>query len=64
VGFITDNVGWVSPEDASLPTYVTADGGQSWKVDPALKSPINRFRFVDTNTAYAVGASVWKLTIP
>jgi photosystem II stability/assembly factor-like uncharacterized protein len=63
IGFITDNVGWVSPEDSALPTYRTADGGKTWTVDPALKSPINRFRFVDKNTAYAVGGSVWKLTI-
>jgi photosystem II stability/assembly factor-like uncharacterized protein len=63
VGFITENVGWVSPDDLTLPTYVTADGGNTWSIDPALKSPINRFRFVDMNTAYAVGASVWKLSI-
>jgi photosystem II stability/assembly factor-like uncharacterized protein len=63
VGFITENVGWVSPEDATMPTYLTTDGGQTWAPDPALKSPINRFRFVDKNTAYAVGAAVWKLTI-
>jgi photosystem II stability/assembly factor-like uncharacterized protein len=63
VGFITENVGWMSPEDPKLPTYVTSDGGQTWTVDPALKSPVNRFRFVDKNTAYAVGASVWKLTV-
>jgi photosystem II stability/assembly factor-like uncharacterized protein len=36
VGFITEHVGWVSPEDPTLPTYVTADGGKTWKVDPAL----------------------------
>ncbi len=63
VGFITENVGWMSPEDAALPTYVTTDGGNTWTVDPTLKSPINRFRFVDQNTAYAVGASVWKLSV-
>jgi photosystem II stability/assembly factor-like uncharacterized protein len=63
VGFITENVGWMSPEDPTMPTYVTSDGGQTWTVDPALKSPINRFRFVDQHTAYAVGASVWKLSV-
>jgi photosystem II stability/assembly factor-like uncharacterized protein len=63
VGFITENVGWMSPEDPKLPTYVTTDGGQTWNVDPTLKSPVNRFRFVDKNTAYAIGASVWKLTV-
>jgi photosystem II stability/assembly factor-like uncharacterized protein len=63
VGFITEKVGWISPEDPSLPTYVTSDGGNTWSEDPSLKSPINRFRFVDQKTAYAVGASVWKLSI-
>jgi len=63
IGFVTPNVGWVSPEDPSLPTYVTSDGGNTWTVDPALKSPINRFRFVDQNTAYAVGGAVWKLSV-
>ena len=63
IGFVTPNVGWVSPEDPSLPTYVTSDGGSTWTVDPALKSPINRFRFIDQNTAYAVGGSVWKLSV-
>jgi photosystem II stability/assembly factor-like uncharacterized protein len=63
VGFITENVGWMSPDDPTLPTYVTSDGGNTWSIDPTLKSPINRFRFVDMNTAYAVGASVWKLSI-
>lgn len=64
IGFITEKVGWVSPEDPLLPTYVTSDGGNTWTVDPALKSPINRFRFVNKNTAYAIGGAVWKLDIP
>jgi len=63
IGFITDNVGWVSPDDPTLPTYRTSDGGNTWTVDPTLQSPINRFRFVDMNTAYAIGAAVWKLSI-
>ncbi|HEY1957761.1 MAG TPA: hypothetical protein VGH28_19205 [Polyangiaceae bacterium] len=63
IGFVTPNVGWVSPEDPALPTYVTTDGGNTWNVDPALKSPINRFRFVDQNTAYAIGGAVWKLSV-
>lgn len=63
IGFVTEKVGWVSPEDASLPTYRTSDGGETWTVDAALKSPINRFRFVDKNTAYAIGGAIWKLQI-
>lgn len=64
IGFVTDLVGWVSPEEPSLPTYRTRDGGKTWEVDPALKSPLNRFRFVDKNTAFAIGGSIWKLSIP
>jgi len=64
VGFISENIGWMSAESPTLPTYRTFDGGMTWEVDPALKSPINRFRFVDAHTAYAVGGSVWKLVLP
>ena len=42
---------------------MTHDGGDSWVEEPNLKGPINRFRFVDANTAYAVGADVWKLDV-
>jgi len=63
IGFVTDKVGWVSPEDPSLPTYRTSDGGETWAVDATLKSPINRFRFVDKNTAFAIGGAIWKLQI-
>lgn len=63
IGFVTANVGWVAPEDPALPVYRTTDGGQTWAVDSALKAPINRFRFVDKNTAYAIGANVWKMNI-
>ena len=63
IGFITEDIGWVAPEDSSLDVYRTADGGKSWAVDPALKAPINRFRFVDHQTAYAIGGAVWKLEI-
>jgi len=64
VGFISDDVGWMAAEDPTLPVYRTFDGGMTWDVDPALKSPLNRFRFVDAHTAYAVGAAVWKLVLP
>jgi photosystem II stability/assembly factor-like uncharacterized protein len=64
VGFITADIGWMAAEDASLPAYRTFDGGMTWEVDPTLKSPVNRFRFVDAHTAYAVGAAVWKLVVP
>ena len=63
-GFITEEIGWMAPESASLPVYRTFDGGMTWEPDPALKGPINRFQFVDATTAYAVGAKVWKLELP
>jgi photosystem II stability/assembly factor-like uncharacterized protein len=64
VGFLTENIGWMAAEDAGLPVYRTFDGGMTWEVDPALKSPINRFRFVDAHTAYAIGGAAWKLVLP
>jgi photosystem II stability/assembly factor-like uncharacterized protein len=64
MGFITEQIGWVSPDDPTLPTYRTSDGGETWTADTALKSPINRFRFVDPYTAYAIGAAIWKLDVP
>ena len=64
IGFIDERIGWVAPEDSKLPVYRTKDGGETWEVDPTLKAPINRFRFLDKNTGYAIGANVWKLTVP
>lgn len=63
IGFINERIGWVAPEDEKLGVYRTKDGGETWEPDPTLKAPINRFRFVDKNTAYAVGGKVWKLSI-
>jgi photosystem II stability/assembly factor-like uncharacterized protein len=63
VGFITENIGWMSAEDTDLPVFRTVDGGATWEEEPVLKSPINRFRFVDKNTAYAIGANGWKLEV-
>jgi photosystem II stability/assembly factor-like uncharacterized protein len=63
IGFITEDIGWVSADDPTLPTMRTADGGLTWVKDADLKSPINRFRFVDANTGYAIGGAVWKLSV-
>ena len=62
VGFLTEEIGWMSGED-SYPVYRTFDGGLTWEEDPVLQAPINRFRFVDGSTAFAAGASVWKLEL-
>jgi photosystem II stability/assembly factor-like uncharacterized protein len=63
IGFIDEQIGWISSEDASQPTLRSSDGGMTWDTDPALTSPINRFRFVERGTAYAIGGSIWKLSI-
>lgn len=63
VGFVTDDIGWMAAEEADLPVFRTFNGGMTWEEDPALTSPINRFRFIDKNTAYAVGADAWKLEV-
>jgi photosystem II stability/assembly factor-like uncharacterized protein len=68
MGFITPEIGWVSADYASTssppaPTYRTSDGGQTWAVDATLQSPINRFRFLNANTAFAIGGTIWKLDI-
>ena len=63
VGFINENIGWMVSADPSAAVYRTFDGGVNWEQETVLKGPINRFRFVDETTAYAVGADVWKLTL-
>jgi photosystem II stability/assembly factor-like uncharacterized protein len=63
IGFITENVGWVGSDDPSQPVYRTIDGGESWQPDTVLRSPVNRFRFVDHQTAYATGGTIYKLSI-
>lgn len=63
VGFLNEKIGWMAPEDPGQPVYRTFDGGTTWEEDPVLQAPINRFRFVDATTAYAVGGSVWKLDL-
>lgn len=63
VGFLTESIGWMTSESGTKPNYRTFDGGKTWEVAEDLKGPINRFRFVDKKTAYAVGAAVYKLTL-
>jgi len=64
IGFLTEEIGWVVGSDSKSPSYRTFDGGLTWEPSPDLAPPINRFRFVDKNTAYASGSSVWKLELP
>lgn len=63
VGFITEDIGWMVGDDPGLPAFRTFDGGITWENEPVLAGPINRFRFPDATTGYAVGASVYKLTV-
>ncbi len=63
IGFITEEIGWVVAANPNLPAFRTLDGGTTWEPAPDLRGPINRFRFVDANTAYAAGADVWRLDI-
>ncbi len=63
VGFLTEDIGWMISENPDLPAFRTFDGGTTWEEEPTLVGPINRFRFVDETTAYAVGAQVWKLEL-
>ncbi len=64
IGFIDESIGWIGGEAKSKPAYRTHDGGQSWEADMSLGPYINRFRFVDAHTAYAIGQSIYKLEIP
>ena len=64
IGFLTNDIGWVVGSDAKKPGYRTFDGGLTWEEEPSLLAPINRFRFVDERTAYAIGGAVWTLDLP
>ena len=64
VGFITENIGWIGGEASGKPAQRTKDGGATWEADPSLGSYINRFRFVDGKTGYAIGTTIYKLEIP
>jgi photosystem II stability/assembly factor-like uncharacterized protein len=63
IGFITENIGWVGGEAPGMPAYRTSDGGASWHEAPDLGPLLNRFRFVDGWTGYAIGTTIYKLDI-
>ena len=57
IGFISENVGWVSGRGD---TQTTTDGGQTWSpLD--LDGQINRFEFFGDTLAYAMGTRIYKL---
>lgn len=63
-GFINEEVGWMVSNNSGLPAYRTFDGGMTWEEEPNLTGPVNRIRFLDDGTGYAVGAQVYKLVLP
>jgi photosystem II stability/assembly factor-like uncharacterized protein len=60
-GFITEEIGWMAGRDKA---YRTTDGGETWQADPGLGMAINRFRFPDKHTGYAIGTTIYKLEVP
>jgi photosystem II stability/assembly factor-like uncharacterized protein len=60
-GFITEDIGWMASDAGA---WKTTDGGATWTRDTSLGRAINRFRFVDAHTAYAIGTTIYKLEIP
>lgn len=64
IGFINERIGWIGGERPGKPAYRTEDGGQTWQRAPGLGLLINRFRFVDPWTGYAIGNTVYKFEVP
>lgn len=60
IGFINEREGWIGG-NSSLPTYTTADGGETWQ-SAGFGVRVNRFRFLNDSLGYAVGQSVYKFT--
>lgn len=63
IGFINENTGWIGGWENV--TYETTNGGNNWYVlNPGENSGsfenINRFRFLNDSTGYAVGSRVYK----
>jgi photosystem II stability/assembly factor-like uncharacterized protein len=64
IGFITENIGWIGGDNpGGQPALRTANGGSTWEPIDGLGPLINRFRFVDGPTGYAIGMTVYKLDI-
>lgn len=64
IGFITDTIGWIGGENPNAqPALRTKDGGETWEQVDDLGPLINRFRFVDGPTGYAIGMTIYKLDV-
>jgi photosystem II stability/assembly factor-like uncharacterized protein len=64
IGFITEQIGWIGGENPDAqPALRTTDGGETWEPVEDLGPLINRFRFVDGPTGYAIGMTIYKLDV-
>lgn len=61
VGFLNEQTGWVGGWGSNfyMPCYRTTNGGANWHL-AGWGVNVNRFRFINDTTAYAVGKSVYK----
>jgi photosystem II stability/assembly factor-like uncharacterized protein len=62
IGFLNEQTGWVGGwgSNNNMPCYRTTNGGANWHL-AGWGLNVNRFRFINDTTAYAVGKSVYKL---
>lgn len=62
IGFLNEQTGWVGGWGSNhrMPCYRTTNGGGNWHL-AGWGINVNRFRFLNDSTAYAVGKSVYKL---
>lgn len=59
VGFINENRGWVGGHNTGF--HETNDGGQTW-TNLNIGFNLNRIIFIDSDTGFAAGTSVYKFT--
>lgn len=62
VGFLNEQTGWVGGwgQNYNMPCYRTSNGGANWHA-AGWGLNVNRFRFINDTTAFAVGKTVYKL---
>ncbi|NOS84088.1 MAG: T9SS type A sorting domain-containing protein [Ignavibacteria bacterium] len=61
IGFINEQTGWVGGwgQNYNMPCYRTTNGGWDWHL-AGWGTNVNRFRFVNDSTIYALGKTVYK----
>lgn len=62
VGFLNEQTGWVGGwgQNYNMPCYRTSNGGANWHA-AGWGLNVNRFKFINDTTAFAVGKTVYKL---